>query len=238
MNGSGLFSTRGPLKPHLVQGKGGVAGEVDDLRKDVGAAMVAMAAITVDEHTNLAAADPDAIKTTFSSVASAVEYTGDDLDGLIGGSEMVPARNIDVTNLGTGTPADAPATLTVTGIGPDGNEHTEDISVPQTAATTAGLRLFSKVTKLAFTAGDGTAAELTVGFGDRVGTLKKPIFRTGATSITPLIHELYDGGVVTNGTIGKNAWGVDPDFWGEYAPNTAPDGAHDYALYYEYDPTA
>ena len=48
-NGSGLFGSHRAAKPHLIKGKGGVAGEVDDLRNDVSSAVSPLAAWTVDE---------------------------------------------------------------------------------------------------------------------------------------------------------------------------------------------
>ncbi len=80
-SGSGLFSNKGPLKPHLTEGKGGVAGEVADLRRDVGAALGGLAALAVNHWDSPPAADTDGIKTSVASSDVAVEYTGDDFDG-------------------------------------------------------------------------------------------------------------------------------------------------------------
>jgi len=46
------------------------------------------------------------------------------------------------------------------------------------------------------------------------------------------IREVYDGSVVTNGTFSTAA--TDPPH-GTYTANTAPNGTHDYALFYEAD---
>ena len=50
--GSGLFTNARPEKPHLVEGKGGLAGEVDDLRRDIASDLSGLAAISVEEFTD------------------------------------------------------------------------------------------------------------------------------------------------------------------------------------------
>ena len=66
--------------------------------------------------TNLAASDDDAIKTSIASSTSTVTYSGAALNGAIGSGAISPPRNILITTAG-GTPADAPATATITGFG-------------------------------------------------------------------------------------------------------------------------
>jgi len=231
MSGSGLFSNQAPVKAHLVRGTGGIAGEISDLRDDVRNVLAPVAALTVEEFTNVAAADADGIKLSFASVATATSYTGAALDGVVGVAAMSPPRNITVTTAGV-TPADAPATLTVVGVDINGDAISEAIAIPQTATIAVGAKAFAKVTSLALTAGDGTGALLTVGFGALIGLGEKLVTRAGFSGP---VREIAAGSVVTNGVFASAAVGA-PN--GTYAPNSAPNGTNDYCLYYEYDPLA
>jgi hypothetical protein len=47
------------------------------------------------------------------------------------------------------------------------------------------------------------------------------------------VREIAVGSLVTNGVMATAAIGAPH---GTYTPNTAPDGANDYCIYYEYDP--
>ena len=229
--GSGLMSKQRPKKAHLVEGKQGVAGEVDDLRSDLVTELGPMAALAVEEFTDPIAADPNGIKTSIASVAAVVTYSGADLDGVLGGGPFSPPRNVTVSTAGV-TPADAPATLTVTGTDINGTVITEDISVAQTATIAVGTKAFATVTSLALTAGDGTAALLEFGIGDVFGLAHPLVSRAGAAGV---ITEIEAGSVVTTGTFVDAATSA-PN--GTYEPATVPDATNDYALYYEYDPTA
>jgi hypothetical protein len=232
-NGSGLFSDQRPAKPHLVDGKTGVAGEVDDLRDDLGGALLPLAAITVDEFTDVAAADADGIKESIASVAAAVTYSGTDLDGATGGAVMSPPRNVNVTTAGA-TPADAPATATINGLDVDGNALSEDLAVPQTAITVNGTKAFAQVTSIVLTAGDGTGALLTFGVGSLLGLSKTIKSRAGALA---LLDEIDAGSLLAapTATVADATTGAPH---GTVDPSTSPNGTNDYAYYYEYDPTA
>ena len=225
MAGSGLMSNKGPALPHLSKN------EIADLRDDVNTTLAPMAAITVEEFTNPAAASTNAILLAKASTIATQSYAAAALDGAKGAGVMSPPRNITVTTAGV-TPADAPATATITGVDVNGAVISESISVPQAATTAVGNKAFAKVTSIALTAGDGTNATVAVGFGSKVGLSKKIKSRAGAAV---LVREVVDGALVTTGTMADAATGL-PN--GTYSPATAPDGAHDYAIYYEYDPTA
>lgn len=226
-NGSTLFQKQNAKIPHLVQSGGGLAGEVADLRKDLDDELAPIAPITVDDFTDAATADIDAIKAAFASVATPVTYSGAELDGVVGEDAMPIPRNITVTTGAGGTPGDAPATVTVTGTF-QGKAQSEVITVSQTAATAAGLKPFDKVTSLAFAAGDGTGATLEVGFGAGLGVAKTPKARSAATALP--FRELLNGAAAASpGTLSIAKL---------YVPNTAPNGTNDYAVYYEWDPAA
>jgi hypothetical protein len=240
MSGSGLFGDQSPLKPHLVRGGGGLAGEVADLRGDVGRAVGALAAFTVEEFTDVAAADVDAIR-----LAAAVDDTGErtlsgaDLDGAVGGGEMVPPRNITVDTTGA-TPADAPANVTINGKVRDKNGNlvaqTETIAVSQIVGQAVGALAFSVIDEIVEEQADGTDASLSYGFGDLIGLAQPLVSRAGAAAVlmeieagTVLAADAITGTFVDAATAAPN---------GTYAPATVPDDANDYAVYYEYDPQA
>lgn len=227
--GSGLFSKEGPDKPHLLQQTGGMAAEVKDVRDDVLKTLAPMAAITVEEFTNPAAADVDALKLSIAVSTSAADYSGAALDGVVGVGTMSPPRNVTVTTTGN-TPADAPATATFTGVDIDGKAISETVNVPQTATTAVGAKAFAKVTQITMPVGQGTDAAVSFGFGALIGLTKTIKTRAGAAN---LIREVAVGSLVTNGVIATAAVGAPH---GTYAPNSAPDGTRDYAIYYEYDP--
>ena len=203
MAGSGLFSDQRPVKPHLVEGKTGVAGEVDNLRQDVATVLGGLVALTVEEFTDPALADVDAIRVAAATVAAARTLSGADLDGVVGGDEMVPPRNVTVTTAGV-TPADAPATATVNGYVRNSKgqlvAQSEVVTVSQIAGAAGTSQAFSKVGKegaISVEEGKGIETEIKIVEGmqfDR-GFLS-PHFVTDPGSMTAelenpfiLIHE-------------------------------------------------
>jgi hypothetical protein len=225
--GSGLFTNKKPIIPH----KSLPNKELGDLRKDIGDALLPMAAITAEEWTDPPAAVANAILTAKASIVAATTYLAAALDGAVGAAVMVPPRNITVTTAGT-TPADAPATVVITGIDINGNAQTDTITVAQTATIALGTKAFKKVTSIAFAASEGTGATMAVGFGSVIGLSKKIKTRAG---LTTAIMEIAGGSKVTNGTFVAAATSG-PN--GTYAPNTIPDGSVDYSLLYSFDPLA
>jgi hypothetical protein len=73
-NGSSLFTNMHALKPHLLQETGGLAAEVNDIRRDVSSALLPLLCLTVDEFTDPAAADADGIKKSVASAATDQVY--------------------------------------------------------------------------------------------------------------------------------------------------------------------
>jgi len=220
-NGSGLFSNAGPLKPHLMQQSGGIAAEVNDLRRDVGAAMAPMAAQSVDEYINAVAGTVAmllAATATSVAVQTITTFLAPGVAAL-----LAFGRNVTLTTSGA-TPADAPATALVTGTY-NGAAQTETINVPQTATTAVGVKPFDTVTSVLYSAGQGAAALVSIGVGDALGTSETPVSRAGLVAPT---REIAVGAVVTTGTL---------TVAGLYTPAAPPDGTKDYCIYYEYDPT-
>lgn len=150
-------------------------------------------------------------------------------NGLIQTDLSKHPRQLVFTTAGT-TPADAPATALITGVDAAGNVQTETVTLAQTATTATSTKFFAGFSSIAYPAGDGTGATVAIGFVDTtIGLSKKVKTRAG---LTGAIREIYDGSVVTNGTLTAAASALP---FGSYTPNAAPNGVHDYCLYYEYD---
>lgn len=229
-NGSGLFQLSRPRIPHLsVAGKSGVAGELADLRQDIDATLKPLAALTVDEFTAPVAADVDGIKLAALSTLAASAFVAADLDGVVGDNVMDPPRNITITNAGTGTAADAPASATVTGIDVNGAVMSETISVPQTGTIVEGVKCFRKVTGITMPVGQGTGATISFGFGALLGLGKKARSRAG---LVPLALEVMSGAYVTTGSLSSPSTNAPH---GAYTPAAAPNAARNYAIWYELD---
>ena len=164
-NGSGLFGNQGPALPHLVQGSGGLAGEVADLRADIGRVMAPMTALTVDEFTNptgLAAPGVAVILAATATVAAPVTVLAAGM--LAAGLAHLTAwpRPLTFTTSG-GTAADAPATVLITGTSPTGAAQTETLALAQTATTVTSVNAWSSITKVDYPAADGTGALVSIG---------------------------------------------------------------------------
>jgi hypothetical protein len=220
-NGSGLFTKQNAAKAHLLQGAGGLAGEVADIRKDLDAELGPLAAITVDELTNLEAAGAADLEAATAVTVAPRTVTSFLAPGLA--KLATNPRNLSFTTAG-GTPADAPATATITGTY-RGKAQSEVVNVPQTATIAMGTKPFSTVTSVVYSAAQGTDATVSIGVGTGAGTAKIPRSRGGGVN---LIREVAVGSLVTNGVLTVE---------GLYTPNTAFDGTRDYAVYYEYNPT-
>lgn len=221
-NGSGLFGNANPAIPHLVKGPGGLKGEVFDLRGEIKEAFEPLAALTVDEFTNPVAASATAIKTAFATAITAQVFTGAALNGAVGATTMTPPRNITVTaaaNAG-GYLGNATITGTFRGVA-----QTETIAITD-STTVAGVKMFDKVTSISIPIQPDALGSISVGTGVLLGLAKTPKARAGLATV---IKEVVDAVVVTTGTLSATN--------SSYTPAAAPNGAHDYALYYEYVPS-
>jgi len=219
MSGSGLFTKESAAIPHLSDG------EVKDLRGDVARTFLPMAAISVEEFTNPAAGGAAVLLAATASVAAPVTVLAAGL--LAPGLAILAAqpRNITFTTAG-GTAADAPATALITGTDRDGKAQTETVTLAQTATIATGVKLFKTIVSIVYPAADGTGATVSIGIGNAMPLPKTPKSRAGAA--LP-IREIVDGALVTTGAIDATNK--------SYTPATAPNGTHDYAVFYEYDPT-
>lgn len=239
------FGSRGPVASHLVTpGKGGIAGEVADLRRDVEAAFSYLEGaggvllggmVALEEYTNLAAASTTAIKTAAASSASAQHFVrtsdadGGTFDGALADAEVVPPRNATIT---TSTHANIDAVaVVITGRVRNAAgaliAQTDTITLTDGGGVTdAGTKAFSFIDDVAIPAQGGTGGTVAIGTGILVGFAKK--IRSAAGRIMRIL-EVTDGSLVTNGTFAATA----PN--GTWSPATAANGAHDYAVFYIVD---
>lgn len=195
--GSGLFATARAAIAHLVHPGGGLSGELWDLRKDVSGVLAPLAAIAVEEYTNVVGAAAPGAATLLdaaASVASAVtvlkaamKTTG--LDQLA----LCP-RAITITTAGT-TPADAPATAAITGKGANGVAQTETLTVSQTAATVTSTKVWSDITSVVYPAADGTGATMSIGIA---AAQLKAATATVTSAVTLTATDLQQGALSTN----------------------------------------
>jgi hypothetical protein len=137
-------------------------------------------------------------------------------------------RNVTFTTAG-GTPAHAPADVLITGTDIHGDVLTETVTLAQTATIAEGNKAFRTIVSIAYAAGDGASATISIGFGNKFGLSRKAKTRAGAVMRGT---EISAGSVVTNGTLAVATTGA-PN--GTYTPNTVPNGSNDYAIAYETD---
>lgn len=226
--GSGQFTGQRAARPHLVRGSGGLSGEIADLRQDIIDDFAANACIALEVFTNPVVADPNGIKESFASAATDQDFSGSDLDGAVGTGVMDPPRNITIT---TSNNADINAVdVVITGTDINDQPLEDTITLTDDGNTTdVGVAAFKTVTRIQIPAQAGAGATIEVGFGALLG-LAKPIL--SPAGVTSLIKEHAAGAVATNGVVAAASVGL-PN--GTYAPNSAPDGSRDYAIWYEYD---
>ena len=220
--GSNLFRAARAVREHLMRSEFGR--ELKDLRTDVQTALHALPSACEVEFTNPAAQGVAVILAAKATSAVVQTYAADDLDGTVADAELVPPRLVTVSTAGD-TPASAGATATITGLDPDGVEQTEDIAIPQTAATATGTKFFSQITGVEFTAGSGTDATISVGLNKVMLLPRAPLTKAG---LVPIYSEITNGAVPTLGTIDATTHG--------YTPNVAQDGSKDYYLVYAATP--
>jgi hypothetical protein len=235
------FGSKTGRLPHLTTlGKGGVGGEVGDLRKDVEETISQMEVhgyglVQIDEFENLVAPSANAIKTSFASAATLTTLVAADMNGAIGDDEMIPPRVPSVT---TTSHANIDAVLMVlTGQirDEDGNlvDQTDSLTLTDGGGVTQNFtKAFSKITGGSIPAQGGASGALTIGISKAVG-LSKPM-RNIQGAPMPL-KEVAAGAVATTGTFVSRLTATPH---GTYSPSGTPGGTDDYAVIYLVDPTA
>jgi len=220
--GSGLFNTRNARKPHLGAGPehAGALGEISALRSDLKGELSALAGLVVEEFTNPPTGTVNAIKLAFATALTAQVFLGAQLDGATGSGVMSPPRNVTVTaaaNVGGYL-----GSVTIKGMS-RGVPQTE-LVVITAASTTTSLKAFDQVTEIDIPIQPDALGLISVGFGVVIGLAKNPLARAG---LTESLKEIVDGAVVVTGVLSATN--------GTYTPAAAPNGVHDYAVFYEGD---
>jgi len=229
--GSGLFTKPTAGKPHIVKNRlDGVGGEVGKLRADLAKELAPLAAIAVEEWSAPPAAATNLIKTSIATVASAVTYKGTDLNGSVGAAKFAP-RPISCA-LGAG--AHYAGSATIQGYDAQGVYITDTIALAGNGGTTQHTaKYFAQVLAIVLPAQLDTSGTLAFGlYGNNIGLSRTPKARTTALF---LLHEFEDGAVA--GTAGALIAAGSAAPYGAYTPHDAPNGTHNYAIYYEFDAT-
>lgn len=221
--GNSVWGSSGPKIPHLIQG-GGLPAEVKDIRSDITTMVAGQPCLVCEEFIDTEPGTTNAIKTSIAVSTSVASYSGVALNGAVGGTALSVPRKVTVSTSGS-TPADAPATLTVTGLDKDGVAQTEAIAVSQTVATATGALFFSQITQLDLTAGQGTDAALVFGLSSELLLQRTPVSRAG---LAKAVFEIANGALVTTGTLSVANK--------SYTPAAAPDASKDYFIIYEAEP--
>jgi hypothetical protein len=191
-------------------------------------ALTNRAPLYVDEFIDAAASSGTSLRAATASVTTERTTTSFSAGG-VAAMASIP-RQIVFTTAGA-TPADAPATATITGTDALGAAQTETVTLAQTATTATSTKFFSTVTSIVEAAGDGTAATIAIGLGPYLGLRRKPKIRAGLVHV---VNETAAGSRVTNGTFTIPA--THPPH-GSYLPNSGANGTNDYVLTYELDLT-
>jgi hypothetical protein len=179
------------------------------------------------EITDAAAAAAAALRAGFATTVAVQVWLAADL--LAPGKAALAAypRRVQFTTAG-GTPAHAPATATVAGKDAKGLALEETINLAQTATTADGVKFFSEITSVTFSAGDGTGATIAMGFTAAIGFKETPKLRNAAVAA---VQEFTNG--VPSGTRGTYITPASGAPYGGVTFNTAPNGTNDYTVYFE-----
>ena len=226
MSDSQAMKGRGPAVPHLASKPGGWQGEIWDLRGDVDKALRQLenGGLTTEEWL----APPTASMIYFLAV-TLFTLAAKHLHSVA--VALAAPRNLVLDFvIGAGVPTTE--TVTVTYLDVDGAQKV--VVVPFPAATgsvdakVAGKQVLTvEISALVDPLLVGSS--VSVGFGAAIGLAHKVRTRTGVGA--HVLEELEDGapaavpGVFVNETLS-------PDY-GTYAPNTPPNGVHNYVLVYE-----
>lgn len=195
--GSGLFSMSRAALAHLLRPGGGLSGEIWDLRKDVGELLSPLAAIAVEEYTNVVgstAPGATALLAATASVAAPVTVLKAALTAAGLAQLALCPRALTITTAGT-TPADAPANAVITGKDALGATQTETLTVAQTATSATTTSIWSDITSVVYPAAEGTGATMAIGIA---AAQLKPATATVASIVTLAGSSLFQGMLSVN----------------------------------------
>jgi hypothetical protein len=178
--------------------------------------------------TNPVAADVDAIKTSFTAPAADTTYSGTNLDGATGTGEFDYARTVTVKGTtGVGEALDG-GTAVINGLDIDGQPIQVNLTLSAIGASTnvtdETSAAFAQITSVLIPAdASGAPGSYEIGFGVKLG-LVRPLTQGG------LIQETTDNAVPGTAATVVLAGSAAPNGTVEF--DTAPDGAHDYIVYF------
>lgn len=155
-------------------------------------------------------ADVDAIVTTHASSGSILSLSGTDLNGAVGGDDIVPGQKVTVV---VDAHANWNATdVVVSGLDRWGNALSETLEIPDNGgATLTTTSRFGKVTSVVFEAQGGTGGSFTVGLVAPVGTLIDVFVDPTVSAELTLKDRTPDPGLANNLTALRAA---DADWYG------------------------
>lgn len=240
------FDIKTPIQERFTR-PGGTRGEVGALGKGVKSALSLLAPIALADMPNpiagIASDNDQLMASTASSLtprtltlgasgaaSAAGVLTRDNVENL-----AIAARQINF--LTGGTAAQQYDTAIITGKNAYGARCREVVTLAKTATSVLSKNYFSLITKIELTAGTGSAATLAISVGNTAG-LPAPAKKRGSAFL--VFAEWVDGAVAgVAGVVAEVAAvpNVAPVYY-SYTPNTAFNGVHDYALFYEFDPDA
>lgn len=225
---SRYFGSRKPANPHLVQGSGGLSGEMNDLRKDIDDAFAQLESggfMRTEEFTAPAAASANYFKTAFNGSTSRIIYKSSSAGHFAqtvapGGyaREILIVRSNTANAFSTspiivrGLAYGERVTLTFVQANDDGNDTL-------TSTERIGLDTIEEVEIPPNLLTTGT---FTIGYGAALGLFGAPRTRAGLLAIH---REVLTGALVAPPTATVSGRLI--------TPAAAPNGARNYAFTYE-----
>jgi hypothetical protein len=206
MSRSKSFGEKQAAIPHLIQGVGGMSGEVKDLRNDIEEAFESVetpghggtGVLAVDEWVN-----PLAANATYVLGATVGTLAVKTVTTLL--HATIPhARNLSIVMTAAGTFAGSPV-VAVHGTDVNGAVLSENFVVAN--ATVVGNKAFKTITSVVLPSVDGviiSALSITVGSGTKLGLGSKVKLRNGVAAV---FMEMEDGQLI-GGSIGSASTAV------------------------------
>ena len=232
-SGSGLFDERAK-QARFVAGKGGVPGEVHDLREDVERNLQPLASATVREYINPILGTATSLLAAAASVAAPVVLGASALTGATLTNMLDNPRQLVFTTAGT-TASDAPANVVIKGKDPRGKRIEETLVLSQVAGAVTTVNFFSELDAdeaITYPAADGTGATVAIGVGAKLGLSYAPKARTSAV----LLFAEFEGAAAAATAGVVTPAGASDLPYGSYTPDSALNGALDFIVSYEFDP--
>lgn len=190
--------------------------------------MIALSCLVHYTFTNPAIKDDNGISVSHAG-AGAAGTTSQTLGGALatlGVATLSPPRNVVIIVTHGSAVVAMSGTITGTDYRDQAMTEAWSVTAGTTSKTFTGKKAFKTVTAITETvAADASANTIISGSGDVLGIPIK-------VTVNSAVKEQIDGAIVTTGTIaaGGSTSTIDP--LGTYAPATAPDGAHDWDIWF------